>query len=291
MGTAPPGGEPRYPHVHVDVPRVRAELVSLELFELGAQGIEERDHSTMDGPSEGAPLTLVASFADERQARQVVRRLGRRFRATLRFVVGDTWRDAWKAGFRPTLVSPRIVVHPSWEPCTPRHGEVALTLDPGRAFGTGTHESTRLVLREIDRRLRPGDTVLDVGCGSGILGIAALLLGAHQVRAVDVDPDAVAVTRENARLNRVGSRLRASDTDVGRLRGRYNLVLANIEAGTLVALAPMLIARVAARGLLVLSGVLRDQREEVAQAFSRTRPVAVTAAGDWVAIVRRVGRP
>src|SRR5690606_33199087 len=126
----------------------------------------------------------------------------------------------------------------------------------GQAFGTGTHESTRLVLAEVDALVRGGERVLDVGCGSGILSIGALLLGAGSALAIDVDPIAVSVTAENAAENGVADRLRAETTAIEDVGGDYELVLANIQSGVLIPMAPSLTARVSPGGHLVLSGLL-----------------------------------
>ncbi len=283
-------GEPRYPYVHVDVSAGDIDAVSVELFDLGAGGVEERDGSTLSAPDTedgtGA-VTLVASFPDEATASAAQKALASRFPARLAFVEGDAWRDGWKAFFAPARIGQRLVVRPSWEDVETWPGEVVLTLDPGHAFGSGTHETTRLVLRELDRRVGGGEAVLDVGCGSGILGIAALLLGAERVRAIDVDPDAVEVTRDNAQRNGVEGRLEASTTPVGDVEERFDIVLSNIETRTLVPLSDAVASCVAPGGLLILSGILRGEQDAVIAAYAAQglRRRIVTAEGGWVAVV------
>ena len=180
------------------------------------------------------------------------------------------WRDAWKRYFHVTRVSPRIIVVPSWETYTATPGEITIDLDPGMAFGTGTHASTALVLEELDR-LADGvapDRVLDVGAGSGILAIAALKLWpAATVVAVDNDPIAVAACAQNAAANLVGARIAATLTPVGELSGTFELVLANIQAHVLRALRADIAARVAPGGTLILSGLLSPQAEPVAEEY------------------------
>lgn len=181
------------------------------------------------------------------------------------------WRDAWKRYFHVTRISPRIVVVPSWESYTTAEGEVAIDLDPGMAFGTGTHASTRLVLEELDR-LSAGtapDRVLDVGAGSGILAIAALKLWpASTAVAVDNDPIAVAACAQNAAANQVGARIASTLTPVGEVSGQFPLVLANIQAHVLRALRVDIAARVAPGGTLILSGLLTPQAEPVAAEYT-----------------------
>ncbi len=279
--------EPRYPYVHVTVPADDADLVSAELFELGAQGVEARDATTMlRGEGDEASATLVASFGDDDEANAAIGALDGRYAARLEHVVGDRWADEWKRFFKPIHVG-RLWVRPSWEPVEPAAGEVVLTLDPGRAFGSGLHETTQLVLRAVEGGLRGGEVILDVGCGSGILGIAALLLGASRVKAIDVDPAAIEVTLENAQVNAVDDRLEASTDPVDAVRARYPWVLANIEARVLVPMAEALAATVAPGGTLVLSGILVGQEDEVLAAYPGFERVEMPVAGEWVSLVLR----
>src|SRR5262249_50900336 len=159
-------------------------------------------------------VTLVASFEDDESAAEAVEAFRDRYAAHVEHVVGDAWRDEWRKYFKPTRLGERLVIRPSWEPFEKQDGDVVLVIDPGRAFGAGLHETTRLVLRAIDARIRGGERVLDVGCGSGILAIGALLLGAGDAVATDVDPEAVEVTNENAVLNGVADRIAASTTSI-----------------------------------------------------------------------------
>ena len=214
--------EPRYPYVHVDVSPEEVEEVSYLLWELGALGVEERDASTLNKQAGvTSEVTLVASFADDAAAQsaidELVPRTGR-----LEHVVGDAWREAYKQYFKVTRLGPRLVIRPSWEPYTPSPQDVVVTVDPGRAFGTGTHESTRLLMAALDERVRGGERVLDVGCGTGILAICALKLGAKSALCIDVDPDAIEVTRENAALQRGCRRGPGLDHRRGRRPGQLS---------------------------------------------------------------------
>ncbi|MCC6875871.1 MAG: 50S ribosomal protein L11 methyltransferase [Sandaracinaceae bacterium] len=278
--------EPRYPTVHVDVGAIEAPVVAELLFELGASGVEHRDRNTLD-KAEGGDITLVAHFADETEAEEIATTLSARWPARVVSIEGDAWRDEWKRFFKPVAIGKRLVVRPSWEPFEPKRGQVVLTLDPGQAFGTGTHESTRLVLAEVERLVRGGERVLDVGCGSGILGIAALLLGAERVHAIDIDPAAIQVTRENARLNRVASRLRASGTWMSRVRGQFDLVLANIRAPILAPNANVLAKLIAPGGSLVLSGLLVAEEDEIREAYRGLALARRRVDGDWLGLTYR----
>jgi ribosomal protein L11 methyltransferase len=181
------------------------------------------------------------------------------------------WRDAWKKYFHVTRVGRRTVVVPSWERHDAAPGEIVVELDPGMAFGTGTHASTRLVLEELERLADDGAapaTVLDVGAGSGILAIAACKTWpAARALAIDVDPVAVRVCVENCAANGVADRVVSAVTPVEEVADVYPLVLANIQAHVLRALLPALIARAAPGAVLVLSGLLTTQVEAVVEEF------------------------
>jgi len=286
---------PSFPYVLV---RPAAEddvdLVAALLFEHGATGVEEQDRTTMNLPPEpGALRVVVGWFPDQGAADAAARGLGARFEVSPGTLVGDDWREGWRAWFEPRRVGRRLWVRPPWK-APPRvdPGDLVVTVDPGRAFGTGTHETTRLLLAALDARIRGGETVLDVGCGSGILGVAALLLGADRVLAQDVDPEAVAATRETADLNGVGDRLEATTTPPWAGDARHPVVLANIEAGVLLELADPLVAAVAPGGWLGLSGILAERADEVRAgilgAAERARvdlsPEPALEDGDWVAL-------
>ncbi|HKP57271.1 MAG TPA: 50S ribosomal protein L11 methyltransferase [Polyangiales bacterium] len=281
--------EPRYPYVHVDVTSDQAELVSASLFELGASGIEERDGSTLAGPSGASSITLVASFADEESANGAVLELAD-YRPRLEYVVGDAWRDGWRAYWKPLRVGERLVVVPSWETFEPGPNDLVLALDPGQAFGTGTHETTQLLLCELETRVTAGVPLLDIGTGSGILAIAALRLGASRALVLDNDPLAVDAARENAERNGVAAQLTASAEPVERVSERYPLVLANIEARVLEPLAPVIAARVAPGGLLMLSGLLAGDVARVREAFAAFSELSRPERGEWRALVLRAPR-
>jgi len=196
------------------------------------------------------------------------------------------WRDAWKRYFKVSRLTRQFVVVPSWETYAPEPHDVVIELDPGMAFGTGTHASTRLVLEEL-QQLADNDIgatrILDVGCGSGILAIAALKrwTGATCI-AVDNDPIAVDATLENAAFNRVADRIEASTTTLDRIDEEFPIVLANIQAHVLRELKALLVAHTAPGGRLILSGLLTPQAEPLAQEFvaAGMRKVSVRASTD-----------
>ncbi len=290
--------EPTFHQVLVDVDEVDRDAASGVLFSLGATGLEERDATTLARATAGK-VTFVASFEDEAAAEEARAALSQEWSPRVHVIVGDAFRDEWKKFFHPFTLCPGVVVRPPWEPYEAKQGERVLELEPGRAFGTGLHETTSLVADALvsHRGELTGAHVLDVGCGSGILSLLALLLGATHVRGLDIDPDAVEVTRENAARNGVGDRVLADTADVGATEGTFGVVLANIEARVLVPLADAIMGRTAPGGLLVLSGVLapdavpaNDQLDEVKRAYRAFELLEVSRKGEWVAILLRSPR-
>lgn len=196
------------------------------------------------------------------------------------------WRDAWKKYFKVSKLTRQFVVVPSWERYVAHDSEVVIDLDPGMAFGTGTHASTRLVLEELqdlaDRDISPG-RILDVGCGSGILSIAAVKRWREATcLAIDNDQLAVDATLDNASINRCADRIEPSLTPLGELSEVFPLILANIQAHVLRALREGLTARLAPGGTLILSGLLTPQAQPIADEFvaGGLRLVRVRASTD-----------
>ncbi len=264
--------------VTLEVPLARAEPVAADLFDAGASGVEIRDGegTPMPGarvPAQGNAL-LVGWFAERAAAADAAALHG----GEVAEVADEDWGEGWKKDFRPLDVG-RVRVRPTWIAEPPPPGSVEVVLDPGMAFGTGSHATTSLCLAALSDLLaaRPGATVLDVGTGSGILAIAARKLGAGRVAANDDDPKAVEVARENAAAN--GAAVEVALAPVGELAGTFDLVVANILANTLVELAPDLAAKLAPGGVVLLSGILAPQEDEVRRAYV-AQGLAPVAGGD-----------
>lgn len=282
-------GEPRYPFVHVDVAPDDVDETSALLFELGAEGVEERDETTLVKNASSGKVTLVAAFPTRAEADEAIAALDAALSPRYEEVVGDAWRDAWKEHYKPYAIAEGLVVRPPWEAYEAKPGEKVLELEPGRAFGTGLHETTRLVARAIKAHAAEvqGKLAIDVGCGSGILALAAVALGAERAVAVDNDPEAIDVTRENAERNGLTAKIEASTTDVAALDMTAPLVLANIEARVLVPMAEDLKRRVDIGGLLLLSGILVPQKDEVLAAYADMELLDAPVLGEWILLALR----
>ncbi len=202
--------------------------------------------------------------------------------------VAPGWLDRWREFFHVSRISERLTIRPTWENHIPRPGERILDLDPGRAFGTGGHATTRLCLRALDKHGTASE-VLDVGTGSGVLAIGAAKLGARRVVAIDVDVEAVKTARENVAVNAVVDIVSLSSDPLDTIEGRYQRVIANIISSVLRKLREDLVARVAPGGLLVVSGVLREEREEMTAQFEEAGLQCVDweAEEGWVGLVFR----
>jgi len=204
------------------------------------------------------------------------------------WVPEQDWVRATQAQFQPLRITSDLWIVPSW--CTPPDpAAINLTLDPGAAFGTGTHPTTRLCLEWLHAHVRPGSAALDYGCGSGILAIAAAKLGAGTVVGTDIDPQAVAAAAANARRNDVDATFDAPGGPS--VAGGFDLVVANILTRPLLRLAPLLAARVRAGGRLALAGILDAQAARVADAYARWFNIAPWRALDGWTLLAGVRRP
>jgi ribosomal protein L11 methyltransferase len=226
----------------------------------------------------------------------------------VRELADEDWAEAWKKQYHQLRVGRRIAVVPAWEDYAPAPDEAVIRLEPGMAFGTGLHPTTRLCLQALEVHLTPGRTVLDVGTGSGVLAIAAAGLGARSVLALDADPGAVTVAEENVALNGVGDKVTVrhgslpggdlvpwhftTDSGLDLLKaGHFDLILINILAPVIVGMAPALAARCTQGGSLIIAGLIESQEEGVVEALQVQRFQVIERAQekDWVSLVARRG--
>ena len=207
---------------------------------------------------------------------------------TRRIIDGDDWIDIWKKHFRPIHIGARVVIVPAWIDYTPEPDEVIVTLDSNMAFGTGEHETTSMCLEALQEAIRDGDTVIDVGCGSGILGIAAAKLGAKLCYLTDIDPIAVESAGHNAEKNGVADRTIVAHSDLladSSVKG--DIVLVNITAEVLVRLAPDVPKNLKSGSTLILSGIIKSRLSLVKEKYAS---VGLTLQeerrkGEWFALV------
>lgn len=203
------------------------------------------------------------------------------------------WAEAWKQHFKPVHVGARIVVRPTWERYDALAGEVVIALDPGMAFGTGTHETTQLCIRALEDRVHGGEAVIDVGCGSGILGIAAALLGAESVLAIDNDPVAVEVCAGNVARNGLTDRIRTrAETGLDGVVRPADVIVANINAEAVSALAPNAAALLLPGGSYITSGFTAGglARARKAMGDAGLTVAEERSCGEWLCLIATRGR-
>jgi ribosomal protein L11 methyltransferase len=248
-------------------------------------------------------LTIRAYFpADERAAearQQLETALGHMSlmypmpKPTYRIVHDEDWAEAWKTHYHPVRIGRRLFIRPLWIQAETGPDDLVIALDPGMAFGTGTHPTTQLCLEALEDRVQPGMKVLDLGCGSGILSIGAAKLGAASVLALDIDPIAVKVTAENAEQNGVADKITAQEgsleTVVTSAR-RFDLLVVNILARVIIAMCDQHLGDVVRPGGVALfSGLIEEQADDVEAALRKTglEPTARRQQGDWMLVEAR----
>ncbi len=265
--------------IWLDAPFVQEDLESDAVVDHSA---DVRLHAYLpdDGDAAGAALRM----------QEALTAAGVRATLTRAAVAEEDWADSWKEHFQVERYGSRIVIVPSWRAYTARSDDLVLTLDPGMAFGTGQHETTRMCLEALEPAVTDGARVLDVGCGSGILSIAAARLGARETLAVDVDANCVRVTNENARLNHVERAARAAQGSAGAgwpfdpgAAAGFDVVVVNIIARIIIDLADALVAALAPHGRLIASGIIGEREHDVVEALTaaRARVISTRSMGDW----------
>ena len=258
--------------ISLEVPAAEVELVVDRLFGLGATAVSEEEVS--------AGVRLVADLDPA-----AVRRLAEEGLDPQVVAPRADWDDGWRVHARTWRCGERVVVRPGWlAPGPLAEDDVEIVVDPGNAFGSGSHPTTRLCLAAVESHVRPGARVLDVGCGSGLLGVAAARLGAAHVEAIDVDPEALRVTAATASSNGVAGRVHTSAAPLAEL-GSFDLVLANLLLPIVEDLGPELLERVAPGGRLVVSGLLAEQVPRALLALGASEPVDRLDEEGWVALV------
>lgn len=273
---------------------LRDTLAALLADEDEVSGVEVRDGTTLGGNDTTPQLVVYTEPAALESLRPRIVRLARALGLDLQIKAAirddDDWRDSWKQFYAPIIFGEgALLLRPSWIPRRPGDPTRELILDPGRAFGTGQHESTRLCL-DLICTLAPSRAplrILDLGCGSGILALAAARLfpGIERLVAIDIDAEATATTRENATLNGIES-IEIRTGTIDRTQGHFDLIFANIRPSVLIPSAPAIADRLAPAGDLLVSGVLIEEGEEVTAAYVGLglELASSRTAGDWIAL-------
>lgn len=295
--------------IEIDLPGFAIDLAAAVLAEFDCTGtlVEERQLDTFVVPDDDLAAEKIyrikAYFGDvdtpEELRNKILERLAAFPGGAAQFTVGtpvnvrnEDWAENWKQNFSCQRIGSRLVIRPSWEDYTPLEHEVVVELDPGMAFGTGSHGTTMLcleMLAELLEEPNPPTSFLDVGTGSGILALGAAALGCPKILANDIDPDACSVARENAQKNGLAGRIEITDLPLEQLPGSFELIVANILAEENIRLSKDLLSHLASRGWLVLSGILREKEELVRDGFARLPLESFPGRyrDDWVCLLFR----
>ena len=287
----------QWAEVSVDTSHEATDLVSEILQELGAAGVVIEDpallneyirsglwdYTDLKESEETEVVRVKAYWALDEELEGKLQNLSERLASlaqhgidkgagavSWKAVADEDWAETWKEFFHTEKIGARTVIKPTWEEYEAKAGEIVVELDPGAAFGTGQHATTSLCIRALEDLVRPGMTVFDVGTGSGVLAIVAAKLGAKRVEAVDFDPVAVRVARENVRQNGAEDVVRTERSDLLKsVAGEADLIIANIIADIIVRLFGEVKGSLAAGGTMLLSGIIEDRLPDVVEAAGR----------------------
>lgn len=277
----------RWAEICIEAAPDAVDAVGAALSDVGCSGFEVRD--TAAPPAVAGYLPVDDRLEDRLAALQTALAQlpdfgisGAGTALTLRHVEEEDWANAWKAYFKPTRVGRHLVVTPPWEQPDLGPQDLPLVIDPGMAFGTGSHPTTQLCLTALEDFVAPSDSVADIGTGSGILAIAAVRLGAEPVHASDIDPLAVRIARENAAVNHA-----SVTVDETVPPGPYTVVVANILADVIIGMASELSAKTRPGGTLIASGIIDTREADVASALTAAgfRLRETRRQAEWVALV------
>lgn len=305
----PPTGKEKWAHFKLYTPPELAEAFSNYLTEMGAQGVFEEFLQTgvsdVPEPEPQDERVLNAYFPsraeDEKRISDLqsyINNLAELFpnlkkpTFATEVIIDPQWSEVWKRFFKPLRISKNIIVKPSWERYSAAGRETVIEIDPGMAFGTGQHPSTSMCLEAMEEILLKDRTfqkwrVLDVGTGTGILGISAAKLGAASVMCVDIDDQAVEIAHKNVAVNHVGDRVVIVNSDVIKIKGTFELIVANLTAETLIKIKSHLVKMMEKGGYLVISGIIEKNRQDVEKAFTRDDLIShrVIADKEWACYV------
>lgn len=206
-------------------------------------------------------------------------------------VMEQDWANAWKQYYKPFKIGEHIVIKPSWEEYEKQPDDMVIELDPGMAFGTGAHETTRMCIELLERYINKDDIVFDVGCGSGILSIVSSMLGARKVTGIDIDLVAVSASRENVKISGAANIEILHGNLLDMVHGRANVVVSNIIADVIIGLCPEIPNFLLPEGVFICSGIIADMEEDVKKAIESSgfKILNIERQGEWVAIASKMG--
>lgn len=296
----------KWREVSVVLSQEAADVVSHKLIEIGSEG------TVFENLKEAPDLCRIkAYYPASPESENIVKQIQHYLEELAKFgiMVGDSpeivskmmdsvdWSSNWKKYFKPTKIGKHVVVKPSWEAYDAQSDDIIIEIDPGMAFGSGLHPSTRLGIALLEQYMRPGSEVLDVGVGSGILSIASACLDADYVLGVDVDPEAVAIARENIQKNSKNCRrepaiherieLRVGSIDTLDIARQFDCIVMNIRPNIILPLAPYVATYLRTGGALIISGILEEEGPELANQIHRFGFIVQNQSveDDWIAYV------
>ncbi|AST56319.1 ribosomal protein L11 methyltransferase [Thermoanaerobacterium thermosaccharolyticum] len=200
----------------------------------------------------------------------------------------NDWANSWKKYYKPFKIGKRVVIKPSWEDYTPLENDIVVELDPGMAFGTGSHETTKMCIEFLEDNVKPNDVVFDVGCGTGILSIVSSKLGAKKVYAVDLDDVAIKVASLNVKLNNLNNVEVLKSDLLHELTGKADLIVANIIADIIIKATYDIHEKLNENGIFISSGIIKDRKDDVLDAISKYFDIIdIKEDGEWIAILSR----
>lgn len=209
-----------------------------------------------------------------------------------KFVDQEDWQNEWKKYYKPVKIGKSIIIKPSWEDIETKDGEIIVELDPGMAFGTGTHESTKMCIGLLEKYIRKGNKLLDIGCGSGILSILGAKLGCEKILGIDIDSLAVKTSLENFRINNVQNTASAQKAIINDLAEyKYDVVVANIAADVIMDITPKVFKFLKENGFFIVSGIIKERKEEIIKILTDNHfeIKEISNMGEWVAIASVCG--
>lgn len=275
------------------------EAVAKILSRYGKGGAVIETLPAKPGVQDGVPLTRVKVYLPTQQSskqEKAIRMLLNRLKSTYAIselkvhALKTDWTEGWKKGYQPHKIGKRLVITPTWKRYRPKKEELVILMDPGMAFGTGLHPTTRLCLMALERYLRPGHRVLDVGTGSGILTIAAVKLGASHITALDIEEMATNVAKQNSVLNSISEHVELYTGTLKDFQKQIHpvyLIVVNILAYTIIKMLPELKEKLLPGGYIIAGGILAELAEEFENALQEARlnPVERLTEEDWVTVI------